>query len=260
MKNRLLLLLSTALFCLNLNAQEINIDGVYNGKNLYILNPSIGNGYCVSEVWVNGKKTKDEVNSNSFEIDFSLLGIKEGTTLRIRIFHSKNCLPKIINPEVLEEITRLSFVNIKINKGETINWEINGNALQGNFSVEQYRWKKWVLVNEISIQDSTTLNSYSVEIYPNTGQNLFRIKFTDDKGKVFYSKEIKYNQPGKELTITTDKIKDKIALSNTSMYEIFDEKNNLILQGTSKYIDVSELKKGKYFINYDNKTETFSIK
>lgn len=58
MKNRLLLLLSTALFCLNLNAQEINIDGVYNGKNLYILNPSIGNGYCVSEVWVNGKKLR----------------------------------------------------------------------------------------------------------------------------------------------------------------------------------------------------------
>jgi len=243
-----------------LNGQEITLGGIYNGKNLYIQNPSINNGYCVNEVWVNGKKTKDEINSNSFEIDFSLLGIGVGSTVIIRIFHSKNCLPKVINPETIEETTHLNFNNIKINKGETITWEINSNASQGTFSVEQYRWKKWVLVNEIALQDSTKLNFYTVEIYPNTGQNLFRIKFLDDKGKTTYSKEIKYDQPGKQLIITTEKIKDKIALSNTSMYEIIDENNRIVLQGTAKYIDISELKRGKYFINFDNKTETFNIK
>lgn len=260
MNLKLISFLITLFLLSSLKAQEISIDGVYNGKNLYILNPSVGNSFCVSEVWVNGKKTKDEVNSNSFEIDFSLLGIQAGNTVRIRIFHSNNCVPKIINPEVLEELTQINLSNIKINKGETISWEINGKATSGTFSVEQFRWKKWVLVNEISLQDSLKLNYYSVEIYPTSGQNLFKVKFIDEKGKIAFTKEVKYNQPAKELTITSEKIKDKITLSNTSMYEIIDENGNIVLQGISKYIDVSELKKGKYFINFDNKTETFTIK
>jgi len=260
MSHKFLILFTSLFLCSNLYTQEITLDGIYNGKNLYVLNPSVGNGFCVSEIWVNGKKTKDETNSNSFEIDFSILGLQAGSTLRIRLFHSKNCTPKIVNLEVIEEITQLNFLNIKVNKGETITWDIISNATQGIFSVEQYRWKKWVLVTEFYLKDSIKLNHYSTEIYPTTGQNLFRIKFSDEKGKINYSKEIKYNQPGKELIITTEKIKDKIALSNTSMYEIIDENNNIVLQGTSKYIDVSELKKGRYFINFDNKTETFFIK
>ena len=71
LKTRLLLIGLIFIFSvISSFAQEINIDGIYAGKNLIVLNPSSGDGYCVTEVWVNGQKTHDEIISNSFEIDF----------------------------------------------------------------------------------------------------------------------------------------------------------------------------------------------
>lgn len=240
--------------------QEIKIDGTYDGKNLYINNPSSGNSFCVTEVWVNGKKTRDEVNSNSFEIDFSQMSIEKGSNLNIRIFHKNGCKPTIVNPEVLQEKFDFSFNSVKVNRKGFLCWEIKGNCGEGVFTVEQFRWKKWVKSGEVKSKDTTGFNSYALEINPNTGQNLFRVRFNNEKDRESISKEIKYTQPGREIMIVTEKVKDRIAFTATTMYEIVDESGNLITSGTEKYIDTSELPKGKYYINYDNKTETFSKK
>lgn len=251
----LLLLTATFLF-----GQEIKIEGTYNGKNIYINNPSSGNGFCVTEVWVNGKKTRDELNSNSFEIDFSQMGIEKGSNVNVRIFHKNGCKPEIINQQVLQEKFDFGFNSVKVNRKGLLVWDISGSCGDGIFVVEQFRWKKWVKAGELKSKDTTGFNSYVYEINPNTGQNLFRVKFINDKSKETVSKEIKYTQPGKEIMIVTEKVKDRIAFTATTMYEIIDESGNLITSGSEKYIDTSELPKGKYFINYDNKTETFSKK
>ena len=70
MKLKTLLSIILVFFITAIYSQEVSIDGTYNGRNLFVLNPSEGNGFCVSEVRVNGKKTLDELNSNSFEIGF----------------------------------------------------------------------------------------------------------------------------------------------------------------------------------------------
>lgn len=241
-------------------SQEITIEGTYDGKNLYVNNPSVGNGFCVTEVWVNGKKTRDELNSNSFEIDFSQMALEKGTNVNVRIFHRSGCKPVIINPQVLEEKFDFTIINAKINRKGFLVWDIKGNCGEGVFIIEQFRWKKWVKAGEIKSKDTSGFNSYTLEINPNTGQNSFRIKFRDDNAKETTTKEIKYTQPGKEIMIVTEKVKDRIAFTATTMYEIVDEAGNQIASGIEKYIDTSELPKGKYFINYDNKTETFTKK
>jgi hypothetical protein len=240
-----------------LTAQEINLDGIYNGKNLYVLNPGVGNGFCVTEIHVNGKKTRDEINSNSFEIDFSQMDIKIGMNVHVRIFHQLNCKPVIVNQEILQHKPDISFINTKVNRKGFLCWEIQGNTGEGIFIAEQFRWGKWVKAAELKSEDTVSTNSYAIEISPNTAQNLFRILFRNAKGDVKVSKEIKYLLPGKEIMILSEKIKDRIAFTSVTMYEIIDESGNLILQGNDKYIDTSELNKGKYFINYDNKTEAF---
>jgi len=241
-------------------AQEIRLDGIYNGNNLYINNPNSGTLFCVSEIWVNGKKTRDEINSNSFEIDFSQLSIEIGSNVHIRIFHKNGCKPQIINPDAIQEKFDFSFLNTKVNRKGMLCWEIKGNPGYGSFVIEQYRWKKWVKSSELTIKDSVSANTYAAEIYPNTSQNTFRIRFKSENGNEIVSKEIKYTLPGKEIMIVTEKIKDRIAFTATTMYEIVDEAGNLLTSGTEKYIDTSELPKGKYYINYDNKTETFNKK
>jgi hypothetical protein len=255
-------LLSVILFVsfINVSGQEVSVEGTYNGKNLFISNPGVGNGFCVTEVWVNGKKTRDELNSNSFEIDFPQMGIEIGSNIYIRIFHRNGCQPIVVNPDVIHEKFDFSFNNLKVNRKGFLVWDIKGNCGEGIFTIEQFRWKKWVKAGEIKSKDTTGFNSYALEINPNTGQNSFRIKFKDEKSKETTSKEIKYTQPGKEIMIVTEKVKDRIAFTATTMYEIVDEAGNLITTGTEKYIDTSELPKGKYYINYDNKAEVFSKK
>jgi len=245
---------------LSLFAQEITLEGTYIGKNLYILNPDIENGFCVKEVKVNGLKTRDELNSNSFEIDFSQMNIETGKNVYIQIFHKPNCKPIIINPEVLVEKLDFSFQNAKVNRKGFLCWDINGNLGEGLFTVEQFRWKKWIKVGELKSVDTVSINSYALEISPNTAQNIFRVQFKNAQGRITTSKEIKYILPGKEIMILTEKIKDRIAFSSVTIYEIIDESGNLMLQGNDKYIDVSGLPKGSFFLNYDNKTEVFTKK
>ncbi len=245
---------------LSVSAQEVSIDGTYAGKNIYILNPTVGTGYCVTEVWVNGQKTHDEINSNSFEIDFSNMKIENGGNVHVRIFHKNGCKPKIINPEVLEESTGFTYGSIKILKKKSLTWDIKGNTGEGKFVVEQYRWRKWLRVAEIKNTDTISKNMYTVEVSPNTGQNLFRIIFTNTQGKENYSKEVKYVVPGKEIIIVTEKIKDRIEFSVATMYEVLDEKGKILISGDEKYIDTSTLPKGKYTVNYDNKYEVITKK
>ncbi|HEY8404629.1 MAG TPA: hypothetical protein VIK71_08470, partial [Flavobacteriales bacterium] len=49
-------------------AEVVIINGIYQGKDLYVKNPvtSSGIGFCIFEVLVNGNITSDEVNSPAF--------------------------------------------------------------------------------------------------------------------------------------------------------------------------------------------------
>ncbi|MFZ4399733.1 MAG: hypothetical protein ACOYO1_06845 [Bacteroidales bacterium] len=247
-------------FMTNVNAQELTIEGIYNGKNLYVLNPDAGSGFCVNAVKVNGKKTADELNSNSFEIDFSQINIEKGTKVNVQIYHQDNCMPKIINPEILRGSLEIGFLNAKVNRKGFLGWDILGNLGEGEFTIEQFRWQKWINLGVLKSNDTIAFNKFNFEVSPNTAQNLFRIKYTDSQGQTEVSKDIKYILPGKEITIVSEKIKDRIAFSSITMYEIIDESGNLVLKGNDKYIDTSSISKGKYFINYDNKSEAYTKK
>jgi len=115
MKSKLLLLLlsiSTLVLGQN-NETSIIHEGHYQGKNLYVQNPFSGSGvgFCVIAVYVNGDVTTDQVNSSAFEIDFSNLSLKVGEPVTVKIQHKLDCLPKVLNPEVLRP--RSTFETIR---------------------------------------------------------------------------------------------------------------------------------------------------
>lgn len=238
------------------------LKGNYFGKNLYVINPVCGNDtvFGVSKVLVNGKNTKDETRSNSFEIDFSLLEIANAAAVDIALIYTKGCTPKIINPEVLQAQSTFAFVSAKPDKTGKITWIVKGE-LFSSFTVEQYRWKKWMPVGEIDNSDTLKKNTYSFDIKPHFGQNLFRISHSDLKGNTVYSKTVKYRSAAaKEVFISSLKVADAITFSGETTYEIFDEKGNFLMDGTGTEVSITELPKGKYWVNYDNKTEMVTKK
>lgn len=94
----LLALISTKeLHAQNKSYNGLAIEGEYKGKNLLIKNPygKGGAGFCVTEVKVNGKTTKDEINASIFQVKFDALGIKQGEKLRVEIIFGNDCTPSI---------------------------------------------------------------------------------------------------------------------------------------------------------------------
>ena len=104
-------------------AGTIVLEGYYQGKNIIVQNPvgTKGVGFCVYEVRVNGNLTHDEVNAQTFEIDFTSLQLKIGDHVLVRIKHKNGCKPQILNPMVLLPKSTFEIVTIKSsNNGRAI--------------------------------------------------------------------------------------------------------------------------------------------
>jgi len=262
MKRFIFSMLIITLLQASLFAGEIVIDGIFQGKNLYVMNPfaSSGVGFCVYEVTVNGKVSTDEINSSAFEIDLSVFQFNVGDKVTIVIKHKDNCVPKVLNPEVLKPKSTFNVTEIEVTKDGMLKWTTTGESGKLPYIVEQYRWNKWVKLDEIDGKGTSGSNSYSLKVYPHSGNNKFRVKQIDYTKKPRYSKDVLFKSLQPPVTITSKKFENEITFSSETMYEIYDYYGNRILKGNGKSVDISGLKKGEYFINYDNTMDQFKKK
>ncbi|MCX7954896.1 MAG: hypothetical protein N3A01_06870 [Bacteroidales bacterium] len=253
----ILLYISSKIYC-----GEIVLDGIYQGKNLYVLNPfsSAGVGFCVYEVTVNGKVTTDEINSSAFEIDLSLFQFNIGDKITVVIKHKDNCLPKVLNPEVLKPKSTFNIVKIEVTKDGSLQWTTTGESGSLPYIVEQYRWNKWIKVAEVEGKGTSGTANYSVKVNLHSGVNKFRVKQIDYTKKPRMSPEATFKSLEPPVTITNSKFENEIVFSRETMYEIYDYYGNRIMKGIGSRIDISSLKKGDYFINFDNQMQTFKKK
>ncbi len=262
MKSTFLLILFFTLQ-LTVQAKELVIKGIYQGENVYVMNPfsPTGVGFCVYEVLVNGQISHDEINSSAFEIDLSVYNLKIGDPVTIVLKHKDGCTPKILNPEVLKPRSTFNIESIKIDpKNSRLIWVTSGEMGSLPFIVEQYRWNKWVKVGEVQGKGTPGLHSYSVKVHFHSGLNRFRVKQVDYTKKPRYSQVVSYQNNAPPVTFKPGngrRVSDKIVFSAPTDYEIYDYYGRLKLRGYGKEVDVSFLSPGTYFLNYDNKTEVF---
>lgn len=255
---KLLLSVGTCLLCANFSvAGEIVLEGNYQGKNLYVQNPFAGSGvgFCTYEVTVNGQVSTDELSSSAFEIDFTSFQLTVGEKVTVKIKHKDDCKPKVLNPEVLKPQSTFEIVagSMKIDKDGMMSWQTKNESGKLTFIVEQFRWNKWVKVGEVEGKGKPEVTSYSIKIQPHSGENKFRVKQVDFKGPN-YSEAIKYRAVLPEVTFAPLKVDKEIQFSDNTMYEIFDLYGNIVKKGSGTKVDLGSLKKGAYYINYDNKT------
>jgi hypothetical protein len=108
MKTKLLKIIALSCVITTSFAQNnLVLEGQYLGKNVLVKNsfgPG-GVGYCVSEVKVNGKATKDKINADIFQIDLPQAGLKQGEKVKLEIVCKNGCTPRvaplILNPGAL---------------------------------------------------------------------------------------------------------------------------------------------------------------
>jgi hypothetical protein len=244
-------------------AGTILLEGNYHGKNIYVQNPfaSEGVGYCTFEIKVNGQTTTDEINSSAYEIDLSFFQLKLGAPVEIKIMHKDDCKPKVVNPEVLKPISTFEVSAIGIDKGGKLTLTTTNETGELPYKIEQFRWNKWVEVGDFEGKGSPDKNDYDVQLTTvHSGANRFRVKQVDQRGKPRYSFEAKTTSALPEITFTPGdgkKVESAINFSDVTLYEIYNAYGNIVSKGVGKRVDVSNLEKGEYYLNYGTLTATF---
>lgn len=244
-------------------AGNIVLEGNYQGKNLYVRNPFAGSGvgFCTYEVTVNGSVTTDEWNSSAFEIDLSIHNLDLGDHIVVVIKHKDDCAPKVLNPEVLNPKSTFETESTSVSNDGVLNWSTKNEAGVLTYIVEQFRWNKWVYVGEVEGAGRTgTVNKYNFKITPHSGENKFRVKQVDYTGVPRYSPTATYQSSVAKVDFNPKKVEDNIEFTSETMYEVFDIHGNIVKKGYSSKIDATNLKKGLYYLNYDNSTEGFMKK
>lgn len=237
----------------------IVLDGVYQGKNIYIQNPfsASGVGFCVQEVRVNGNVTTDEIASSAFEIDLHNFQFKLGDKVEIKIIHKDDCKPKVLNPEVLNPKSTYEIINMSVDQDFTFKWSTKGETGKLTYTIEQFRWNKWVKIGEIEGTGSAGQNEYSFKATPHSGKNKFRVKQIDYTGQPRISRTVEAESSIPEITFSPAKVTKEIVFYNKetpieTLYEIYDQYGNIVKRGYGSKIDATDLPKGAYYLNYDN--------
>lgn len=233
-------------------AGEIELTGVYLGKNLFVRNPLDpgSNSYCVTNIYVNGKELINLPRTSAIQIDLSRFSLNE--SIEIRVLHKDGCTPSFINPAVITNNRGFEFLFIQIDDN-SINWITAGETPEGYFELEKIRWKGWQRIDSISGKGQIDNNQYSLEAAHYAGDNEYRLIFHQKQGRIYESEEVNFYSLLKPVTFfPVDKVVDLISLSRPTDYEIYNESGDLLIEGFGEYIDVDKLDYDEYTIIIEN--------
>ena len=257
----LLMVLGSIAFVNAQTETSIILQGHFQGRSIYVQNPfgSSGVGFCVTKVTVNGGVTTDEIASSAFEIDFANFQLKVGDPLEVEIFHKLDCSPKVINPQVLEPKSTFQTISINVGDDQVLNWKTSKEKGKLTYIVEQYRWNKWIKAGEVEGVGTDGEQEYKFKVTTHSGENKFRVKQVDYTGRPRMSTAATFiDTEVKEVEFYPKKVKKEITFTQKTKYEIFDSFGNIVKKGFGDKIDCVTLKKGLYYLNYDNTNDEFS--
>jgi hypothetical protein len=204
-----------------LRAGEIVLSGVYQGKNLFVQNPAVGQDktYCVDEVHVNDVKKMSAIKQSAFEIDLSDFEIDAPVT--VKILYQDGCAPKYL------------------------------------FYVEHFVNGNWLAIKKFEAKN-TGAGIYSLPVTHSQGINKYRIKAQNEEDHhMFYSRVVEFDPDAKPVTFFPKSVTSKITLSRATGYEVVDTKGNVLKKGSGTEISLAELKSGVYYLNIENRKEKF---
>ncbi len=235
-------------------AEVVVISGVYQGKDVYVKNPttSSGVGYCIFEVLVNNQITSDEVNSSAFAIDLGAWGLKLGDPVEVVLRCKEKCDVKIINPEVIYPNSTFEVTSMQVSPAGLLKWATKAESATLPYVIEQFKWNRWIKIGETMGSGKSDFNEYSFQASLHSGTNTFRVYQIDHKGQRT-SQEVKIDHSAAPVTIAKTTITNTLEFSAETDYEIYSEYGSLVKAGRGQKVDATKFFKGKYYVSFDNK-------
>lgn len=260
---RLILLIWIIMLPWFAGAQSVlTLEGHYMGENLYVQNPYVSDSvFCTDSIYVNGKKTNDITNANAYEVMLKDKGLKPYDPVVVKIYHKAGCSPGVIPGSTAHHNSYIHVEHISIDSTGLLKWTTKNDSTIHKiiFSVEQYVWNKWITVGEVQ-QEDIKQTAFSFQATLHADENKFRVKYSTMYGKTYPSKTIVIKSNLVEVTFQLALQVKQLLFSRETRYEIYDSSGHLLKHGFGKVADIGNLKKGKYFLNYDNKTDEIKIR
>jgi hypothetical protein len=245
------------LFVYWLPAQEckLSLTGHYSGKDIFLQNPFVSRmkGHCIQKVFVNDSLW-NVPNASVIQLNLRELQISDGDTLSISIIHGCGCLPKVLNPQSHFPNT-LKKARLTLFQDSFIVLRLSETKKEQKYYFQQYRWNRWNTIDSsVSCNKKDTLAMFNIKPVLHSGENRFRVLASGG----FVSHTLKINGPAPlEFDLEKSYSGDKIELPFSTCYEIWSDVGKKIRSGCGKEIDISNLYKGLFYLNYDNKTGKF---
>ena len=247
-----------------IKADEMILKGIYQGKDLYIINPMLdaGEEYCAYEVLINNQTFDDIINSSAFRISLDRAGLLFGQEYEVIIKHGDNCTPKLVNPEVLKPLCTYEIISADLGYNDVLKFVTDKESGQLTFYIEEFRWNQWMEVGRLPGEGGPGNRNYSQKVYPFAGENRFRLYQIDHLNRKFYSDELLFNVEKDPVKVTTPlaKVGKEISFSANTRYAVINDYGEELVSGTGNVVDVSEIKKGQYFLNFENEYVVFKKK
>lgn len=232
---------------------DVELSGVYRGKNVYVQNPFTSNmkDYCTKEVYVNDLKVMTEVHASAFEIDLSFVPVNDPVI--IRITHKTNCNPKVLNPQVVKVESSFEFNSVNLLDNH-FSFATKNENVKGRYFVERFEYSHWRILEEVYVDGSAR---YNLNLLHNSGSNKYRIKYLDEKGNAIYSEILDYDSGLEPVSFYPKRVSDNIYLSRKSHYQVLDKYGNEVSSGVKEELNLTGLSTDVYYLNVDNRTYKF---
>lgn len=234
------------------------VEGKFQNKNIYVQNfyGGSGVGFCAVEVRVNGNITTDECNSSAFEIDLVAMKLKYGDKVTIEIIHKDFCKPLVLNAEDLKPRPSFEIMTMNISSTGLLKWTSKNESGPLPYIIEQFKWNKWVPVGEVNGAGTPDMHDYQFQVSTHSGENKFRVKQVGLGALPKYSNPVTVTSMSEKPNYAVNKDYTSLQFSTETAYELYDD-YGIIKKGYGKEIKMDNLKKGKYYLCYDNQITEF---
>lgn len=236
--------------------QQIRIDGVYRGKDLYIQNPytNVEGSFCIAFIKVNDKRLVEEPKSSAIRLNLSRFSIND--SLHIIIKHHSVCQPKVLNPEVLNAGNEFEYLQITADDA-AISWVTTGE-LPGKGWYELFKMKLdgWVPEDSVLGKGNLDNNQYSVGVRHYAGENRFKLVYHYGAEQVASDEFTFYSDQDPISYFPEGNVYDLITLSRPTDWVIKDYTGKIWLKGDGQDIVISNLPYGELILVIENMEET----
>lgn len=240
-----------------LYGQQLMLEGIYRGKNVFLQNPFITstNSYCIKSISVNGKVITSNPKSSAVQINLEYLKLDDAVL--IEIAHNASCEPKVLNAYVLKKNAGFRFIQTTVDNA-SVSWITGGESPgKGKFHLEKLKIDGWEVIKNVPAKGNLDNNQYSLAVAHYSGENEFRINYQLE-GQEFLSEEFSYYSAEDPVSyFPIDEVETLLSLSRVTDYKIKTLDGNLLMQGIAMDINVEGLPYGEYILVIENREEVF---